>query len=223
MIFISSRFKTLARLLCISYFLLLGITGCSTSSHLAKKPTSTQTIEERNTQLQQLKHWQIKGKIAFIEQNNRNSASLYWMVNEEKQNQKLNLTTYLGINLLQVTTNNGIHTIEVNGETYQGKNLTQLIQKITQLTLPTDALSSWLKGVSYHSSDNIIYHDETSLPLKLTSNYNGEDWEIAYGQYRYYQHNETNTSLVENISLATKFTIKQNDLLIKIHIKDWTL
>lgn len=191
----------------------LVLSGCSTLPNKEKHELIKQTPAQRIIKLKQLKQWRIAGKIAFIETNSRNSSTLNWQVDESKATQQLNLTTYLGINVLQLESNANNHTIQVDGKTHHSNNLEALIYSITGLTLPTQALTFWLKGIPYKPSDSIHYQAVTLLPKTLSSYYNNELWQISYANYQQ----------VDGYNLATKFSIKKDDLLIKIVINDWSI
>jgi outer membrane lipoprotein LolB len=197
----------------LSLLALMLINGCSTQPRQAGKLETNQTIEQRNDKLSQLNDWQFKGKIAFIQSDKRQSASIIWQHQQSINKQTLDLTSYLGVNVLHLESNNNSHIIEVDGESYQGSNLEQLIYSLTGLTIPTDALSYWLKGLSYNINDTINYHFESKLPSIITSEYNNEHWQITYANYRQ----------INDVQLATTFTFKRDDLLIKISINEWTL
>jgi len=190
----------------------LALSGCSTISNKDSQILIKQSPQQRITQLEQLQQWKIKGKIAFIEKKSRNSATLSWQVNESKNTQLLNLTSYLGLNVLQLDSSKNNHKIQVDGKTYHGRDLEALIYSITGLTLPTKALTFWLKGIPYQEDDKISYQQSTQLPLTLSSNYNNELWQVSYANYQQ----------INGYSLATKFSIRKDDLLIKIVINDWS-
>ncbi|MEI6893111.1 MAG: lipoprotein insertase outer membrane protein LolB [Colwellia sp.] len=187
------------------------LSGCSSVTNKAKPPLIKQTSQQRITQLEQLQQWKISGKIAFIERDARNSASFSWIVNEKQKTQQLNLTTYLGIKVLQLDSRDNIHTIESDGKTYSGNDLEKLIHSITGLTLPTQALIYWLKGIPYQESDHVNYQVTSELPQTLSSYYNNELWQVSYANYQQ----------INGYTLATAFTIKKEGLLIKIAINDW--
>jgi outer membrane lipoprotein LolB len=189
------------------------INGCSTQRLQTAELQKNQTIKQRNDKLSQINDWQFNGKIAFIQSDKRQSASIRWQYQQSNASQEIDLTSYLGINILHVESNKNIHTIEVDGESYQSTNLDEIIYSLTGLTLPIDALSYWLRGLAYNSNDTISYHVKSQLPSILTSEYNNEHWQITY--YNYQQVNE--------VQLATKFTIKQNNLLIKVLVRKWTI
>lgn len=189
------------------------INGCTTQPLQEPDIETSQTIEQRNKQLAQINDWQLSGKIAFIQEKKRESASIHWQHRLSINSQKLDLNSYLGINVLHLESRNNIHTIEVDGESYQSENLDQLITSLTGFTLPTQALSHWLKGVAFNKDDKIVYHANSQLPLQLTSQYKGSHWQVNYDNYQQ----------VNGQQLARNFTIKQNGLLIKISVKKWTL
>jgi outer membrane lipoprotein LolB len=188
------------------------LSGCSTTSK-DTRVLIKQDPQERIIQLKQLQQWKLQGKIAFFEKGKRNSATLTWQVDELNKTQQLNLTSYLGINILQLVSSNGIHEIKLEGKIYQDLDLESLIYSLTGFTLPAQALSFWLKGIPYLESDAITYQENTLLPQRLTSYYNNQLWQVDYGKY---QQNG-------DFSLATKFSIKKDDLLIKIAINEWSV
>lgn len=204
--------------LCIIIILYSFLSGCSllpskssTVDPLNQTQVSLQTQLERNQQMRLLLEWEITGKIAFLNEKKRQSANLFWQ--HKNNEQRLNLTTYLGINVMELKSKNNVYTIEVSDKTYQSDNLDTLIYQLTGFKLPTKALSYWLKGLTYLDSDEITFDPITHLPQQLTSFFNLQAWQIYYQQYKLFNQHQ----------LATKITIKQDDLTIKIAIKDWTL
>jgi outer membrane lipoprotein LolB len=191
--------------------LILALTGCQNLPQKTLDYSQT-SIAQRNQQMIALNQWRITGKIAFLQKQNRQSASLSWF-RKNDQEQSINLTTYLGINIFKLESNHGLHTLEVGGQQYQSQNLNQLIHQLTGLNLPAQALIFWLKGLAFTSQDKLFYDDATKLPTSLNSDFNHQQWQVTYGDYQPYQ----------NYLLAHKITIKQSDLTIKININRWTI
>jgi outer membrane lipoprotein LolB len=202
-----------AKLITVLISIILTLTSCSVTNSKKKPVLIQQTQNERILALTGLSVWQIKGKIAFLKSGSRNSANLVWKVDNDQNNQQLNLTSYLGINVLKLVSNEGVHTLTVDGNTYQSNDLTNLIYSLTGLTLPTEALHFWLKGLAYQQGDSLTYNDMTGLPDTLSSHYQGQLWKISYGGYQQ----------VEQFSLPTQITINQGNLVIKIVIKTWSV
>ncbi|MBL4940878.1 MAG: outer membrane lipoprotein LolB [Colwellia sp.] len=211
----SKSFPLLALFLIFSVLL----SGCASQSPQIKANMQTLTAEQRSAQLLKNKVWRIKGKIAFIQKvkenkgkDKRQSASINWEINETEQTQTLNLTSFLGINVLNLESNKNKHLIKVNGKEYRGTNLPLLIYSLTGLTLPTKALNYWLKGLPYNSNDEIKIDEKTQLPISISSYFHHSLWQINSSNYRSFH----------GIDMATKFTIKKDGLLIKIAVNSWS-
>ena len=176
-----------------------------------KKTNSVTSQAKRIHDLQQLMQWSIKGKIAFISEDKRQSFSFRWTVNENNNSQHLDLTTYLGINILKLESQLGVHTVTVDGKKSQGTDLEKLIYSSTGLIIPTKAMHGWLKGIVQNPSDLIEYAPNSLLPSRLITHYAQSIWHIDYDNYLQ----------VGDVQLAKKFTIKQNGLVMKILINRW--
>lgn len=195
-------------------FLLLLLSGCTTVPNIAIEDSQTnQTNIERIQQLEQLSDWKINGKIAFINKNDRQSANILWQQDSVNKTERLNLSTVLGINVLQLERLDDHYLLEVDGEEYQTQDLDLLIYQLTGLNLPTRAMHSWLKGLAFLPSDKIEYNEKNNLPKSLTSNYNNQTWHISYKNYRIFKQHR----------LAKQLTITQGNLRIKIIIHSWVL
>ncbi len=203
-------FKLTTLLSC--FFLLLS--GCSSLDKKSyQEITEHQNQAERNKKLSLLTNWKIKGKMAIISPNDRNSATLNWHYQGNKNRQNLNLTTVLGFQVFNLESVNGMHIIEADGERYQGPDLDKLLASLTDFSLPTQAMTFWLKGLPYLANDKINYDKKTQLPIVLTSYHNEKKWQIKYGGYQQ----------IEQYQLATKFSIKQSELTLKINVHKWDL
>jgi len=192
-------------------FSIIFIMLSSCASKQSSKLVNSQSIYQRTLQLQQLQYWKVNGKIAFIQDKKRESANLVWQVDVKNNNQKLNLNSYLGINVLHLESNNDQHVVEVDGKKYHSNDLDELIYSLTGMVLPTKALNFWLKGLPYLKGDVVLINKKSQLPEHLTSKYSNKIWEIDY----------TNYKVFNNIHLPTKLTIKTNNLTIKINVRNW--
>jgi outer membrane lipoprotein LolB len=187
------------------------MSGCSSLSNNHHQITEHQNITERTKKLEALSDWKIKGKLGMISPKERHSLTLNWFYQGDRKRQTLNLTTVLGIQIFNLESVNGMHVINVDGERYQSPDLNTLLSSLTGFTLPTQAMSFWLKGLPYLNSDKITYNEETQLPNTLASFHDGKKWTLKYDAYKQ----------VGQYQLATKFTIKQESLTIKINVHQW--
>lgn len=210
-------FETTLRLFRLIFFVfaLSSLAGCSLLPETVETNISVETattLNARISQIQSLSTWQAAGKIAFLQSSERSSANFSWQKTDEL-NQQINLTTYLGINVMQLKSIDGLHQITVEGETYDGKHLDTLIYQLTQLNFPSEALNFWLKGLAYSASDKITYQKNGYLPQTLISEYNHQRWQVDYQKY----------TVVNGYQLPSQLTVKQGNFTIKIRINQWTL
>ena len=132
--------KAFYRLFILTSISLFSLMAC-VSPKITMKPLPAQSAQQRASQLQKLTLWEIRGKIAFIQkipdqQDKRESVSIWWQVDENNQKQTLDLTSYLGMNVLHLSSIEGEHFLNVDGKEYRADNLSQLIYSLTGLTLP---------------------------------------------------------------------------------------
>jgi outer membrane lipoprotein LolB len=217
-IYSKARILSVNRFICSAIILtLLFLSGCSTLTNKNNnQDKSTKTYlssAERTHSLKQISQWQVLGKIAFIDKKERSSANISWKVDKNSATQKLNLTSYLGINVLQLTSKNNLHAITFDGKTYYDNDLQALIYSLTGFTLPIVALDSWMKGLPHQKSDVINYNETTQLPTSLISTYNQSLWQVTYTKYKKFNQHY----------LATKLSVKKDDLVIKLSINQWKL
>lgn len=198
----------------ITLFFVSILSACSSIRDIpVENNQASQTITSRNKQVSQLNNWTIAGKIAFINNEQRQSATLHWQQNAIDKTESLNLSTLFGIKVLELTRQHGKVTLEVDGQHYQTENLDQLIYALTGLNFPSRAMSHWLKGLAFLPTDKVSYHVKTRLPESLSSRYNNKNWLIKYSKYHH----------IGPFQLAKQLTISQGDLRIKIGIHSWKI
>lgn len=192
--------------------ILFGLNACSSRPAVQADLTkSFDTAEQRAKKINALEQWKVQGRIAFIKGKERDSASFYWRNQPTKQQQELNLTTFLGINIFSLTSQQGTHLLEVDGKEHQTDDLASMMYSLTGLQLPVNQLRLWLFGLPAYHTDQITYAPNTALPVNLLSYHNGYRWTVSFANYQ----------RINTLDVATKLTIRQGDLLIKMQISDW--
>lgn len=201
----STSFQKLA----ISLLIFL-LSACSSTLPL-DNAVLFQDKNQRAQQLVQLEQWTIRGKIAFIDKVEKQSANFYWQHNADTSS--LKLTTFLGVNVLTLTSEKGMHVLKANGKTYQDTSLEALLTQVAGITLPMQSLVHWLKGIKAQPQDEVLYSSTTQLPKQMNAWVNEQYWQITYGNY----------DIVKQYRLANKLTIKHRDLTIKMLINSWDI
>ncbi|TRX56401.1 lipoprotein insertase outer membrane protein LolB [Thalassomonas sp. M1454] len=207
------KFQQLAhlKLLCaLIIAALFSLSGCSSTPE-ATDAELFQDENQRSQQLENVTHWTIKGKIAFISPQEKQSANLFWQQQQDKIT--LKLTTFLGVNVLSLNSDDGLYTLKADGKTWRNENLDQLLSQVTNLNLPVNSLIYWVKGLKASNDDIITYSATNALPSQLQAWANNKFWQIEYQSYR----------LIDQYRLANKLTVKHNDLTIKMAISSWEI
>ena len=201
--------KSLVKLFVSTIFLFLS--ACSTTETVVSNDLLFQDKNQRSIQLAKLNNWTVKGKIAFITPDEKQSANIYWQ--QTNNNINLKLTTFLVVNVLSLTSNDNIYTLKSDGKTWQDDNLENLLQQASGIKFPIKALSFWIKGLKASRDDIIRYSATTDLPEQLHAYVDGKYWLVDYNKYL----------LIDDYRLATSFKITQNQLTIKLLINTWDL
>ncbi|MEW6996375.1 lipoprotein insertase outer membrane protein LolB [Colwelliaceae bacterium BS250] len=187
------------------------ITACTTTDMPLADNVLFQDKNQRADEILKLNDWTIKGKIAFISPDEKQSANIYWQ--QKDADITLKLTTFLGVSVLSLTSSNSIYTLKSDGKTWHDDNIENLLRQVSGIQLPVQALSFWIKGLKASNDDVINYSSTTDLPEQLQAYVNDKYWHIDYKKYQ----------LIDNYRLAKSLTIKQNKLTIKLLINTWDL
>ncbi|MBQ4834524.1 outer membrane lipoprotein LolB [Pseudoalteromonas sp. MMG010] len=180
----------------------LFLSGCA-------QKTATQTVlyADWKTRLANQQTWHIKGKLAFISPDERQSANLNWQ--QFKNKNTLSLTSFIGIQVLALEQTPDQAHLKFDGEEYKARDAQQLLQQLTGLTLPLNKAGDWLKGTS--NSANLLV-DELGRARSVSWLDNSAiNWHIDYSNY-----------IQENgFWLPTKLTLTHQKIKIKIQINNW--
>ena len=187
------------------------LSGCSQfASDVNDVPLSTNfTWEQQQQQLQQLDHWSLTGKLAVFLDKDRQTANIYWK--QQGDNYSIQLTTFLGTRILQVTKNEqGVEIINNDDQVFTGQDANTLIKQLSPgLDLPIAALQQWIKGnpasASYQLNDQQQVRD--LLGLDASQNL----WEVSFQQYQNFS----------GIALPNRVDLKRDNIRVKIAINQW--
>jgi outer membrane lipoprotein LolB len=198
----------------LSILFLFALTACSQFNNnkiATESDTTTNSIswEEHQQKIQQLNTWSLRGKLAILINDKRQSANIYWQ--QENENYTIQLTSFIGIHVLTVKkTDQKVEIINDNDEVFTGENAESLIQEIApQLSLPISALQQWIKGNPVNASYELNQQQQVNRLL-------GEDpkeglWVINFQQYQRFS----------GYALPRQLDLKRDDIRLKIAINQW--
>ncbi|WP_185967930.1 lipoprotein insertase outer membrane protein LolB [Thalassotalea sp. PS06] len=175
------------------------------------EPQSVAAQKLRQEQMQDIDKWLVKGKMAFMQGSERKSANIYWR--HEPDTVKLNLTTFLGVNILNLNSIDDGYELKIDGKRYTGPNLQALLAGISGIELPVEDLTFWIKGIKAQPQDALFFNSENGLPARIQARRGNELWQIDYQAFE----------KVDEHYMPSKLTLKHGQLTIKLAISDWTL
>lgn len=169
------------------------------------------TWEQQQQKLQQLDHWTLTGKLAIFLEKDRQTANVYWQ--QQGDNYSIQLTTFIGTRILQVTKNEqGVEIINNDDEVFTGPNANTLIKQLSPgLDLPIAALQQWIKGNPANASYQLNDQQQVSELLGLDESQNM--WQVSFQQYQFFS----------GTVLPKKVDLKRDDIRVKIAINQWKI
>jgi outer membrane lipoprotein LolB len=191
----------------IAVVLMFDITACSTMEQ-ATPPADINWKQRKNTQ-NNLKNWELNGKLAIQTATDSTSATLHWLQNDDQF--KISLFGPLGtLGLTLYGDRLGTVTLETaNGHRYTANSPEQLLQQQANLPIPISNLYYWIRGLpvpnipAEHTFDR--YHRITKLVQ--------QGIEIQFISY----------TTVGGISLPDKILITNPGFRVKIIIYQWNI
>lgn len=198
----------------LSLIFIIILSGCShfnRSDSDSANVLNTKPWEESQKRLEQLSHWSLSGKLAIFIGKERQSANLHWQ--QTGENYSIQLTSFIGTRILQVTKNNkGIEIINDDGEKFQGQDASTLIKELSpNLDLPITSLQQWIKGNPVDATYQM--NEQQHVADLLGTDQNGGLWSVEYQQYQ----------LSSGYLLPKNLTLKQDAIRLKIAINRWNI
>ncbi|WP_035482208.1 lipoprotein insertase outer membrane protein LolB [Gallaecimonas xiamenensis] len=153
---------------------------------------------------QPLERYAVRGKVAVLGPDSRDSANLYWQ--QKAADFKLQLTSFLGTQVLAMEGHPGKVSLTNDQGTFEDTDAQYLLFQLTGWGLPVDDFPHWLKGQS--GERGLVMERD---PLGRIQVLQSEGWTIKYSRWT----REGGRYLPEVMDM-TKDNIK-----IKLQIHQW--
>jgi outer membrane lipoprotein LolB len=206
--------------------LLLGLAGCvsqPTPPEPLQQP-QINTLTKHQQQLQDLKRWQLKGRLAINYNGESWSASIHWQKSPEHYDIQLYLP--LGQGSLQLRGDSDGATLDTSeGGHFVAESGESLFYQQFGLTFPIDALQQWVTGqpsikmdVPGHANGWLQRVDSAGQMIALEQ----DNWSLRLLGYQQVT-NEQTTAHPAELSLPQKIFMNQNGNSLRLVIQQWQL
>lgn len=150
----------------------------------------------------------MQGKLAVRTSQDRFSTNIYWL--HSPQRDELTLTTVLGTTLLSLSSQDGLVTLNVDGETYQDTNAQRLLTRVSGWSIPIDSLPLWLTG-QLTAGDKLISSDSQQRPSKLVNSQQLPPWQVEFKSWQ----KQSGADVPRLLNLT------RGDLRLKLQLNKW--
>jgi outer membrane lipoprotein LolB len=184
----------------------LAVVGCTTIAPPTTVPIAQPTWQERQIALNQIHHWQIKGKIAVQTAQDAGSAGVDWTQN--KQSYTVTLLTPLGTTALQLTGQpHSVTLITSDGKHFTANSPEQLLAQQWGFNLPISNLMYWVRGLPVPNIPFTSQLDAQHCLSQLTQ----QGFSVQFESY----------TIVDNVMLPERLTITSPTIKVKMVIHKW--
>ncbi|CCQ09675.1 Outer membrane lipoprotein LolB [Pseudoalteromonas luteoviolacea B = ATCC 29581] len=186
----------------ILLIILVFLSGC------AQKISTQNTAKAQwQQQLKEITQWQLKGKVAFLTKEKKQSASLHW--DYISPFHSLSLTSFLGMQILSLNESELGVVIDMGDDHYTSRDTEMLLWQLTGFQLPVKQAHLWLSAQM--PLDKAQYDELNRLKSGSWQDENKATWLITYDSYVLYQ----------GIWLPERLTLKNKQISIKLQINEW--
>ena len=158
-------------------FVVVFVSGCSS---LMTKTSQEDVLNYDPTEIGQINHWQIKGKLGFKSTNQSGSAAINWQQHEADYT--IMLSGPFASGRVMISGNHQIAEMR-SGDKIFRHSPQQLAMQLTGLPLPIDFLSSWVKGLP-SKDDQTLQHFVTN-PNGSATSFQQHNWHLSFSDYRF--------------------------------------
>lgn len=193
---------------------LLLVLMCFTSSGcslVAREPSESLAVVERQAQLLEISDWLAAGRIALVSGDQVLNVALRWQ--QLASDYAVTLTGPLGVRLLQGQQIASQAELQVRGrKRVTGASLESLVQRSLNVPVPMEQLGFWLRGLPGDATDPVWdgYGRLTSMGYQDS---HGTKWEATITKY----------SNVAGIELPALIEVNGGRNQIKVSVRDWDL
>jgi len=188
----------------LSLFTILLLAGC------AGKPQVTDSDKqnwlEMANNIKLIKTWSIEGKVGARNGDDATSFNIVW--SQQGDEFSIRLFGPMGQGAISIYGDTD-YAIMKQGETsQQAGNLHELMSQNSNLNLPLDHLTFWIRGIPSPETRAGIKVDHEGLLSEIKQ----DNWKVEYSEYYY-----------DETPMPRKLNVSKADMSAKIIIKEWSI
>ena len=190
------------------YFLLLIAVLSGACTMAPPQPLAGTPWNARQQALSALQNWSLTGRIGITTASEGWHGSLRWV--QERQTYLIDIVGPLGQGRINIRGDADSVTVRTaDGRELSASDAEQLVLDATGLRIPIDGLVYWVRGLPDPRSASVLLGDEQGRLTRLEQ----DGWVIDFTSYQD----------VAALALPERISARQDDLQVKLVIRQWTL
>lgn len=187
---------------------LIFLAGCETTPPGQTSSTAPPLWESRQQQLGLFNAWNIKGKLAVIQSDRRDSLVInYWQQIEDHFDIHVS-SLLLGLGATRISGTPEYLVLQQADELPVDSSYPErLLERSLGWSLPLDSLPYWIKGLPREDTVAETSFDEQGNLYQLKQS----GWQMTFARY----------TMIEELILPTKVTLRKDNIRLKVIISEW--
>lgn len=165
---------------------------------------------DRQTRVQQLRHWELSGKMAVKQPSDSGSGVInHWKQQDDHYDLSLS-SAFLGLGTTRLQGVPGFIQLTLpNGELYQSTDPEKLVEAATGWQLPITGLTWWIKGLPEPGNDFRLLFDKEGRLASIRQH----GWDIRYDRWRSFMD--------EYPELPARITALKGEKRVRLVVTQW--
>jgi len=192
----------------LGFFIIMQLAACATV--VEPDPVDDPDLEWflRQSQLNKINFWNIKGRLAVINEPEVWHLSVSWK--QQQQKYKIHLSGPFGAGAVLLTGDQTGVVIKSGDEITYARDAEQLLYQSTGIQIPIQNLFYWVRGLP---NPEVQISNQKIDPYGRLKELSQNDWTVRFKRYK--KNN--------NIDLPSKVFIKKKSLDIRFVIESWSI
>ncbi len=189
--------------------LLLSLTACTPLPERPAVSSPDQTWDERRQSLQQIQQWQLKGRLAIINDVEAWHLNVDWQ--QRNNDYLISMWGPFGAGRVELTGNDsGVRLVDADQAVYYSADPESLLYEHTGVRMPVNGLRYWILGLAHPARE--VARPTLDQYGRLAS-VSQDKWDV---QLRHYTR-------IGAHELPDKLSISRDDIKVKVVVDDWNL